>query len=402
MADITRLDPYQCLIRKIGYSVGLESLLERVVSLVDLYSEQRGLSYAAFKDLVENGFQRKNAAEHFAELYGTLNIVTLIGRGIHPLHNLDTLSILRHYLVSRKEDFLSATRIVLLQAVLEADGDIFLNGLASDFEPQRFKVNIIEMIKKKRELIRNVIKSPGALKKVDSIIDIKSQPSQKGEQSPDAERQRGSKFIKRTISLGSLKRTTSLSGSSNGEIDVPDDYLRKVPTTRKNWAEDFALFENGQKSTKGSKLLETLDNQFHVKQETGCYIMWPYSKDLARLQIQPKDIRAPEMNPWLLLCTIATGTNDIKVDTFDEKRDYSEIISLLKEFHALFREGNLTLGSIRHQLPLYVAEPCIVALRAAGGKNIPPLPAIIAAEAKKPYRKVISGTDGSLAFSEEK
>ncbi|MFC2006550.1 hypothetical protein ACFLUQ_00040 [Chloroflexota bacterium] len=422
MVDIVQVDPYQCLIRKIGYSVGLEHLLERVVRLVELYAEQRGLSLAAFRDLVENEFRRKNATEHFADVYGTLRLVKFVGtkeqsstklksaqvlRGeLLPLHNLETLSILRRYFKGNNTFFLTATKTVLTQAILEADGDVFLNGLASDFESNSFRPMLINMIKKKRELIRNVIKSPGALKKVYSIIDIKTQPSQKGRGSQETEEEATSKFAVRKEPLDVVKRTTSLSDGINEEVEVPDDYLRKVPATRKSWAEDLDLFENGHKNAKGIHLLEVLDKSLRVKQETGSYVLWPYSNDLAKLQIKPKDIEAPDMSPWVLLCAIAQGVRNNEMEAFDETRDYSEVIAQLKEFHRLYREGSTTYSSIRHQLPLYVAEPCIVAVSSANAQGIPPLPAIIEAETRRPFRRinriVISGTEGGIVFSEER
>lgn len=384
MAAIVQHDPYQNLIRKIGYSVGLESLLERVLSLVDSYVALRGLSLVAFRELVENEFKRKkNAWEHFADVYGTLNLVKLVGTGIHPLHNLETLSILRRYLTDNDAVFISAAKIVLTQAILEADGDIFLNALASDFEPQSFKLLVVEMVKKKRQLIRNVIKSTGALKKIYSIIDIKSQPSQKGRHASELVENNVSKFAKRTESLDIVKRTTPLSDGISEEVDVPEDYLRKVPVTRKGWAEDLSLFENGQKTVKGSNLLEMLDKYLHAKQETGCYVLWPYSKDLAQLQIRPKDIGSPDINPWLLICAIAKGIGNVDVEPYDSKRDYSQVMAQLKEFHRLYQRGNITYGSIRHQLPLYIAEPSIVALYSANLQSIPPLPDIVDAEAKE-------------------
>ena len=422
MADIVQLDPYQCLIRKIGYSVGLESLLERVANLVDLYVEQRQLTLATFKDLVDNTFKRKNATQHFADVYKELNIVKFVGSreqdtgsskrehklygDLLPLHNLETLSILRRYLADNDAAFLTAAKSVLLMAILEADGDIFLNGLASDFAAEKFKLLLIDMIKKKRESISRVIKSPAVLRKVYSVIDIKSQPSQKSQERLEPGESATSRFAKRTIPLDIVKRTTSLSDGINEEVDIPDDYLRKVPATRKGWAEDLDLFADGSKTPQGLNLLEALDKYLKAKQETGCYVLWPYSKDLARLQIKPADIDAPELNPWLLLCAMAEGSSGLKVEPYDEQRDYSDVIAKLKEFYRLYREGNVTYGSIRHQLPLYIAEPCFVAMCAVSQKDIPPLPTIIGAESKKPFRRInkitITGTEGGVVFSDER
>lgn len=406
MAAIVQDDPYQCLMRKIGYSVGLEHVVKRAIGLTDLYVEQRELSMATFRDLVENKFKRKNATEHFADFYGALNLVKLAGVGIYPLHNLETLSILRRFLADNESKFLSAAKLVLTQAILEADGEVFLNALAADFRAQAFKQLIEETVRKKRQVMRNVFKSPSALKKIYSIIDIKSQPSQKSNKSRESEGNTISRFEKRTEPLNGSKRTTSLSDKLDNQVTVPDDYLRKVPATRKGWAEGLGLFENGEKTAKGDSLLHVIDKYLHSKQDTGCYILWPYSKDLAELQLQPRDIEAPDINPWLLLCTIAEGISGEGVSPYNEDEDYTQIVDLLQEFHRLYREGNTTSGSIRHQLPLYIAEPSIVALYSANSENIPPLPQVIDAETKKDVRRIhrifITGTEGGIVFSKLK
>ena len=404
MVDIAPVDPYQCLSRTIGYSVGLERLVDRVVRLVELYAESRELSILAFKDLVETGFGRRNAAMHFADFYAALGLVRIIGRDIHPLSNLEALSILRRYVNGDDSLFLATSKTILIRAVLEADGDVFLNGLASAFEPTLFRTALINMMKSKRRSISNVVRSPNALRKVYSVLDIKTQPSYRGQRDREAGSSARYPFTKRTEPLDLGKRTTHLSENINGEIVVPDDYLKKVSATRKGWAQDFSLFEKGCMTVHGLNLLAVLDKHLDVKQEEGCYVLWPYSRDLRQLQIRSEDIGAPEMTPWDLICAVAESVGDTEVEGFDESRDYSEVVAQLKEFHRLYREGNTVYGSIRHQLPLYIAEPCAVALCAAAGQPIPPLPAIIDAENRRPFRRinriVISGTEGGLVFSE--
>ena len=129
MAAIVPDDPYQCLMRKIGYSVGLEDLLKRVRDLTDLYVAQRELNYALFRDLVTIKFQRNNerSIKEFANVYGSLNLLKLYGKKLHVLPNLDTLSILRQYFADDQKSFTSAAKVVLMESVLEADGEIFIN-----------------------------------------------------------------------------------------------------------------------------------------------------------------------------------------------------------------------------------------------------------------------------------
>src|SRR6266480_5213725 len=176
MAVIVQADPYQSLIRKIGYSVGLENLVERVKKLVGLYVRDRAVGAGAFRDLVEKDFRRKNAAEHFANFYGTLNLVRVIVRdhsgglpnhvkrpgvpkALEPMYQLDSLSILRRLFVSDDAKFDKALKVVLTQCIVEADGDVFLNALLSDFQLDEMKARLESMVHTKRRLLRSVIRT---------------------------------------------------------------------------------------------------------------------------------------------------------------------------------------------------------------------------------------------------
>src|SRR4051812_21312380 len=120
-------NPYQALIRKIGFSVGLEKLLERVRALVDLYDTNRGISRASFSELVEVKFKRKaEAVFHFAHFYNALNLIKFYGRELLPLYQLDSLAILKRLVGSDSRKYEDAVAVILTQALIEADGDIFL------------------------------------------------------------------------------------------------------------------------------------------------------------------------------------------------------------------------------------------------------------------------------------
>lgn len=402
MAAIVPDNPYQCLMRKIGYSVGLENLLERAQALTDLYVAQRRLSYTAFQDLVENSYGRRGATQDFADFYGQLHLLQVAWKTAYPLYTLDTLSILRRYLANDEAAFSSAAKVVLLHSIIEADGDIFLNAFAAEFDAKRFKILAENMISKKRQSIRRVIQSPAMLREIDRIIDIQSQPSNRGNrrgESADGE----SKFKKRTEALDtSQKRTKPLADELDNPIVISDDVLKKIPRTRKAWAEDFGLFYKSDITEKGQNLLNVLDNDLSLKQDSGCYVCWPYSSDLAKIRIEPEKIGATRYSPWDLLVAAARGIGNVEVKTFNGKGDYSEIIALLKDFYRLYQEANVERGSIRLQLPLYIAQPCLVGLFSAKCEDIPPLPEIIDAEVKKEVRRVervaIRETEGGITF----
>lgn len=402
MAVIVQDNPYQSLMRKIGYSVGLEYLLKRVLLLTEMYVDRREISLSAFRELVKVEFGRQRgdedkAAEHFANFYSALDLLQLTGKSIRPLYKLDALSILRRYFENEQSSFLKSAKVVLLQSILEADGEIFLNALESDFDPNRFKDLIKDTVRTKREAIRNVVKSPAALKKVYSVIAVKTQPQQ--EHRPFTT----SKLTRRTEPLAlSLRRTTPLSEKLDTQIEVADDYLRKVPVTRRGWAEDLELFSNGQKTFTGFTLLTTLATKLHFRQDSGCYVFWPYVDELAKLRIDPEMVGSYRLTPWSLLCALAEGVGGTKPAQFDPEADYSSVISLLESFHTLYREGNSAQGAIRNQLPLYVAEPCIVGCCAAQSQDIPPILGIIEAESRQKVRRVnriiIRGTEGGIVF----
>ena len=402
MAAIVPDDPYQCLMRKIGYSVGLENLQKRVRALTDLYVAQRRLSYAAFQQLVETNYGRPGATQDFADFYVQLHLLQVAWKTAYPLYTLDTLSILRRYLANDEAAFSSAARVVLLHSIIEADGDIFLNALAAEFDPMKFKALAEDMISKKRQPMEELGQSEAFLRRVYEIINIESQPSNRGNRRKESV-EGESRFGKRTEPLEmSQKRTRSLADELDSSIVISDDVLKKIPRTRKAWARDFGLFGESSITEKGKNLLSVLDNELGLKQDSGCYICWPYSSDLAKIRIEPEKIGATRYAPWDLLVATAKGMENVEVKTFEDKGDYSEIIALLKDFYRLYQEANAERGSIRLQLPLYIAQPCLVGLFSAKCEDIPPLPEIIDVEVKKEVRRVervaIRETEGSITF----
>ena len=404
MAAIVPDDPYQCLMRKIGYSVGLEYLLERTQALTDLYVAQRRLSYAAFQQLVETSYGRPGATQDFADFYGQLHLLQVARKTAYPLYTLDALSILRRFLANDEALFGSASKVVLLHAVLEADGDIFLNALAAEFDPMKFKALAEDMLIKKQQPMEEVGQSLAFQRRVYEIINIESQPSNRGNRRKESV-EGESRFRKRTEALDmSQKRTKPLADGLDNAIVISDDVLKKIPRTRKAWAEDFGLFYKSGITEKGQNLLNVLDNDLSLKQDSGCYVCWPYSSDLAKIRIEPEKIGATRYAPWDLLVAVAKGMENVEVKTFNDKGDYSEIIALLKDFYRLYQEANVESGSIRLQLPLYIAQPCLVGLFGAKCEDIPSLPEIIDVEVKKEVRRVervaIRETEGGITFPE--
>jgi hypothetical protein len=330
-----------------------------------------------------------------------LNLVALAGRELYPLYNLDSLAILREYFGQNLRAFKIAAKIVIAQAILEADGDIFLNSLAAKFDAGNLRALLKCMIEEKHRSIERVVKSPAVLTKIYSIIDIRSQTGSKpGGQDLDDH------WGRRTEPLGSFRRTSSLSEIYDKEVIIPDDYLRKVPVTRKGWAQDLGLFSDGELTLSGEALLRALDAELHLRIGKSCFVFWPYPRALAALRMSPETMGAHLVSPWNILCTIASSLTGSILQEYDSNKDYYEDIQKLEWMQRIYRETNAGRGAIRHQIPLYVVEPCLVGLNAAESGVIPPLSQIVDSEAKKKNRRVervvIRGTDGGLVFPEVK
>jgi len=409
MEAIAQDNSLQGLFRRIGYSVGLEHLFSRAILLSEMYAKERDLSITSFTKLIDEEFKRKTTGktiEEFANVYATLKLIKKAGLGIHPLQNLEALSILNRYFENDRNSFLRAARIITINAILEADGEIFLNALDADFNPQIFKEKIENTIQTKRQLIRKVIKSPIAVRKIYSIIDLKTQPGSGIDGTKSIARESKDRFEIRQESLDSFRRNTQITEELDESITVTDDYLRKVPITRKGWAEDLGLFNKGAKTIEGKKLLESLDVNLHLKNDFGCYIFWPFSSELEKFRIDPTTIGAMKITSWHLLCAIASGVSNISQLAFEESNDYSELIDLIERIDNLYKEGNAAYGAIRHQFPLNIIEPYVVAFCYALNKDIPPLPEIIEAEGKRDIRRFnigfITGTEGGLLFRKKR
>lgn len=389
--------------RKVGYSVGLESLLEKVTELTNLYAESRSLSYEAWVSLVEDKWHRKSkqrgdAAHHYANFYGSLDLLKVIGKTVHPLFALDTLSILRRYFADDPTAFQTAARLVLAHRIVEADGEVFLNALAAQFDPGAFRVLLEQLIQKKREAASRVFRSKALLQRIFRVIDIGDQAT-KGQ--PAAPSPAGSdRFFRRTQDLSlETRRSTPIVMEPSMKPSIPDDYLRKVPQTRKGWARDLGLFGKDELSDTGKAFLVAMADQ-GLRCSDGPFIFWPYPNELLALRIRPEEVGAPAISSWQVLCAVAKGLNGITTAPMDSNGE--KTLDLLLRLQHLYREGNLDKGSIRHQLPLYIAQPCLVAISCSGSSPIPPLPQILEAEFKKPKRRVnlvnIRGTEGGLAF----
>jgi hypothetical protein len=315
------------------------------------------------------------------------------------MYQLDSLSILRRLFQTDDIQYDTALKVVLTQAIIEADGDIFLNSLLSDFQPVEMKSRLEKMILTKRRLLLRVM--PTHSSKIYEIVNIKNETDLRTVDRADAMPK--GRFERRTEPLGSSRRTTSLTQKIEPSVVVPADYLDKVSVTRKGWAEDLGWFVEGRKSEQGERLLAGLEkNIISIYSPPTTALFWGYGSDLERMRLRPNDIEAHSCEGWNLLSAIAKAYGGRDVSTQATARDVDELFSVLRRIYELYKEGSAMKGLIRNSLPIYVAEPVLAGYYLAEGRQPPDLSAILAEEYKQKVRRVqktsIRGTSGALSF----
>lgn len=398
MVAIVLLNPFQALSRKIGYSVGLENLKRNADLLVDRYATQANVTLADWREIVLTEIGRREpAVDHIANFFSSLNLIKIISNELHVLYGLDCLSIVYRFLED-KAKYQTARDSVLLQLLIEADADVFLNCLAAEFQREPARDRLKMMVESKWAKISSVLLNADAKSRAWDVISIKSQPAPKGGTKATA---RPSPFARRTEPLNlKPQRTTSLAEATR-DFEVLDSYLDKVVPTRKAWAKDLGLYADSGLTGSGRELLAQM-SKIGLEIEKDAFGFWPYPHDLAQLRISHKDLGSVEVEPWALNLAIikALGASIEAREIVDSKEE--SVITLLRTLYTLYREGSRTRGSIRHQIPIYILRPAYAAIALANGSSVINLPALIEKEirgSKRRFDRVnIRGTEGALVF----
>jgi len=398
MVAIVQSNPYQILSRKIGYSVGLENLYRNATELTNLYAEGKQVLLADWERLVTETFNRnKEAVEHIGNFFAELNLIKIYGKELHVLFALDVLSILNRYFGEARDKYAESVRVVLLQQILERDGDIFLNCLAACFERTQCRVFLESMIDFKWKRLTAVIPNPHIQAKVWELVSVRSPAAQMGKM----ERAKSSRFETRQTSPFERRQVSLFGSSIERKAEVPDSYLDKILPTRKGWAKDLDLMGDSGLSSFGAEILDKLA-AIGLRIPSGAYVFWSYSAELVSLRISADQLDAPSLTTWEILQAISIARTGTEPETSDERDDYDALVNLIRTIYQLYRSGSATRGSIRHQLPLYVLKPVLCGICVAEKRTLPPINEVIKREITGLTRRFdvtnIRGTEGALVF----
>lgn len=388
MAATAHSDPYSVFLRKIGYSVGLEFTAERVDGLVARYLQDRDLTVGGWSELVTgrredgNWGRDKSAEKHIADFLHSLRLIQRMAGDVLVLENLDAMAIATSMLNS-KADQDAARNFLLLWSILVNDGEIFVNLLLAGFRKQPIKDTLRAMMLQKRSDLLKVMAGKASARRINRVITIERQ-----------EKNRGSAGVGRSVS--SLRRTEplqverrlGLTASRSERIEFSDDYFRKVPPRRRDWAFSLGLWdrERGRLSRLGHEFIDRLRETGYIDAQDR-FTFWPMDYELVRSGLRPDLFGDSTRSLWACLVDFGNAYAGLRVKAPIEG-DADAALSLIGEMMEIFRSLHVRKAMLRRELPIVVAYPAAVALACATETPVLDFPVVVAREQKGEERRL--------------
>lgn len=381
MAVTAHSDPYAIFMRKIGYSVGLERTLERVEDLETLYLERGDLTVPSWRELVSSRQYWGLKTENIADVFYSLHLIQRTPGDLLVLENLDAMAIASGLLEDVQHRNV-ARSFLLLWAILVNDGEVFVNLLLADFEEEKIKETLRAMMRQKRAALGKILKGKESRERINRVITIEYQESNKG----GAAVGRSVASLRRTLLLRPDRRTTP---RASGADDIPfsEDYFRKVPPRRKDWARTLGLWEDKVGLTRcGMNFIEELKKAGYIDSK-GLFTYWPMDYELVRAGFRPDLLGACAKKLWECLLDFGWAYSGVRVKCRCQG-DADETVALVGDMMKVFRNLHVRKALLRRELPITVAYPVAVACACATHERVLDLPAAISAEQKGEKRRL--------------
>jgi len=378
MAATVPTDPYAIFLRKIGYSVGLERTVDRVNDLLHTYIDKRDVTLASWGQLVtEWGLK----SENIADVFFSLRFIHRTPGDILVLENLDAMAVARS-MIEEPTRATEACAFLVLWAILVNDGEIFVNLLLADFEERRIRETLSTMMLNKRAALASSTAGRSAAARINRVINIDRQESNRGSAGIGG-------------SVASLKRTEPLqptmvasrSLSRTDEIEFSDDYFRKVPPKRRDWARVLGLWDKTTGLTqRGQYFVRRLAASGYIDSD-GTFTFWPMDYELRRNGFHANHVPYPPRTLWTTLLDFGGAYSRLEVKE-TTAADRNDSVSLLANLMDIFRTLHVRKAMLRRELPVLVAFPAVVACAAATRSSVLNLPAAIEAEQRGEQRRI--------------
>jgi hypothetical protein len=370
MEGIALSDSFDFLIRKIGWSVGLENTLERVLDLVELYISTNSITATGWRALIHDKWELKQ--ENITDFFVSLGLLIRQQSNFLPGELLDGLAT-ASLLTTPECDPRKAVAYGLLQSIIEQDGDIFLNCLSAEFRRDQVVENLHCMIEYKRACVLKVAKHVRVRERVLRAINIDYQPTNKGSAGG------GDKIRDLGAGLKELNRSQGPFSKKDvgDQIVISDDYLRKAPGRRKGWAQSVGLVgTDGGLTTEGQLFLEEFENRGHSP-SPNMFCVWPTETQLQYARIDPSKLGVQASSSWQLCEATFFGlAPKLKTKKYS-KETHEETIQLLRNIFDGYQSLNQSRSMLRRELPIGVAFRAVLGISYAENSDIPSVPTVI-------------------------
>ena len=388
MAATAHSDPYAIFLRKIGYSVGLEFTAERVEGLVSRYLQERDLTVGGWHQLVSgskeegNWARDKSAEKHIADFLYSLRLVQRTAGDVLILENLDAIAITSSILKNASERE-AARGFLLLWGILVNDGEIFVNLLLAGFQEQQIKDTLTAMMGQKRTDLSAILAGKVSAKRINRVITIERQSQNKG----SAGAGQSVTSLRRTEPL-QVEHTFGRLVKEDNAIEFSDDYFRKVPPRRRDWASSLGLWDDEKPSLTqlGHEFVDGLRETGYIDAHDR-FTFWPMNYELVRSGFRPDLFGEETKSLWACLVDFAGAYAGLRVKAATEG-DSDTAVSLIGNMIEVFRSLHIRKAMLRRELPITVAYPAAIAMACAEGKPVLDLPVAIAEEQKGEERRL--------------
>jgi len=361
MVGTAQADNFAVFVRKVGYSVGLESLLARARDFGEAYANTPSFRDSDWTELVDKKWGITN---NIADVFGALDLARVKNREVYPGLVGEALGILGKLHVVIPQESLE---FLIASAIVKFDGDIFLNGLRHEFNEQEVGKTLVRMIEAKREALFEIFSVPRDREAIARTVSIERQRSNKGSASGGG--------------LAGLTRSQPLSAKAQGlglpqtidvyKVDPPSpDYLRKVSVSRRGWAESLGLIAKGRITTKGDRFLVGLANSGFAKAD-GTFLVWPTLFELESNQFRAEGFQHFRLlSSWEFQLALFRSLGGKALFSRWEKLEVSRRIGTI---YGAYRSLSQHRSMIRNEVSSNIVSSVILAEALANGTSAPDL-----------------------------
>jgi hypothetical protein len=396
MVARAQFSDFTIFMRKIGYSVGLEHTLARVGDFARLYGGQEAITIGDVKRLLHapppEGWNLQPQNEHILDFLRSIEVLSVRGGEVGVLELGEALGILWKTLPIHA--FPEALRLLLTHELILADGDVFLNALAAQFDETAFAASMTRVLEHKWSILEQTFKSPQQRAAIYKSVNIETQDNNPGSRGLAGARTG-------PLDATSTTRSGPLSPKNIGRppIRISPNYVVKTLGRRRAWAASLGLAnDSGAPTVAGERLLQTLVTAGYAG--PSCIATWPLAHELiiplfTSMRLPPD---VPVRTSWDFMVLVGRGLGLLGSGLRAcEQSDMSTVLDVIRTFHSL----NQSRSIVRNEVPVRVAYRCLLAY-AIGNSKIPDYPTGIKQEQGSPSPLVVSRSSrvAELALSE--